>query len=384
MTLFVYAEAPPVGDNVAAPGLYRASVPILKSVADQISMIGLYPQDRRYGLDAVHPDLKPLCRSLPEAFIWFRLLRRRLRLSDSLENSVVARIVGRWARQSGASQILALEGSDPEVLARVDAIAAEAGLPFSVYLVDDFEWTLRLNGRSEEEIGTIKARMGKSLARAQHVFAITDELGVLLHRQFGVTATTLRLATEPRPAPNPPRKDQIFFLGSINFLYVSALQTLLGIVAQLRVETGRDISVRFTHGAKTTLDPLPDFVRAEPIAEAQALAEEIAASAFAFLPYAFEPSLRTMVETSFPSKSMECLAYARSIVVHAPDYSNSARFFAGAGLPVVTSTEEALEQEIRRQLADRPDHRAQYRAYLAEKHGLESARETLLSTLLGP
>jgi hypothetical protein len=312
------------------------------------------------------------------------LVRRRLGLPGNLENPIVAYLLGRWARQSGATHILALEGSDPEVLARVDAIAAKANLPFSVYLVDDFEWTLRLNGRPEREIGAIKARMAKSLVRAQHIFAITDELGALLRRQFSVTTTTLRLATEPLPAPNPPRKDQIFFLGSINFLYVSVLKTLLKIVSRLRAETGRNISVRFTHDACTPLDPLPDFVRAEPIAAVDALAEEIAASTFAFLPYAFEPSLRTMVETSFPSKSMECLAYARSIVVHAPHYSNSARFFAEAGLPVVTSTEEALEQEIRHQLAARPDHRARYRAYLADKHGLKTARETLLSALLRP
>jgi hypothetical protein len=380
--IFVYAEAAPVDDNVAAPGLYRASVPILKSIADHIAMIALYPQDRRYGLSTVHPALRALSRRLPAIFSWLRLARRRL-LPDDFENAIVARIVGRWARQSGASQILALEGSDPEVLARVDAIAARTGMPFSVYLVDDFEWTMRLNGRTEADIAATTARMRKSLSRARHVFAITDELGALLHKQFGITPITLRLAFEPRPALSLPRKDQIFFLGSINFLYLSALRTLLEIVARLRAQTGRNITVRFTHGGSTALDPLPDFVHAAPIADADVLAEEIAASLFAFLPYAFEPPLRIMVETSFPSKSMECLAYARSIVVYAPDYSNSARSFTKAGLPTVTNTAEALAEEIRRQLETPSDHAAKYRAYLAIEHGPQAARKTLLSALLG-
>lgn len=379
--LFIYAEAPPVDDNVPAPGLYRASVPILKSIADKIAMIGLYPQDRRLGIDVLHPAFRGMARTLPRIFTWFRIIRRKF-LPGDFENGLVATIVGRWARQSGASHILALEGSDPEALARIDAVAQKAGLPFSVYLVDDFEWTMRLSKRPEAEIAATKARMQASLSRARNVFAITDELGALLKKQFGINAVTLRLASEPGPAPKAPRGDQIFFLGSINFLYLSALKTMLDIVARLRKETGRNITVRFTHAAATALDPLPNFVRADPIPDAGMLAREISGSLFAFLPYAFEPSLRTMVETSFPSKSMECLAYARSIVVHAPSYSNSSRFFGQAGLPVVTDTPEALEQEIRRQLAAPPDHGSQYRTYLAEKHSLAAARETLLATLL--
>ena len=380
--IFVYLEAAPVDDSVPAPGLYHASVPILKSVADKIAMIALYPQDRRYGLNSVHPALRPLCRRLSLLFMWLRPLRRRL-LPDDFENGMVARIVSGWARRSGASQIFSLEGSDPEVLARVGAIAECARLPFSVYLVDDVESTMRLNGRNEPEIASTMTRMRKVLVQARHVFAITDELGSLLHRQFGITTTTLKLALEPPPTPaSSARKDQIFFLGSINFLYLSALRTLLEIVKRLRAETGRDITVRFTHDLPTDLGPLPDFVHAAPIADAGGMMEEINASLFAFLPYGFEPELRTMVETSFPSKAMEYLAHARSIVVYAPDYSISARFFAKAALPAIVPTPQALEQEIRRQLAAPADHAAQYRTYLAAQHSLETVRRTLLSVLL--
>jgi hypothetical protein len=377
---FVYAEQTPVDDQVPATGLCRAGVPILKAIADRIAMIAIYPQDRRFGLASMHPALRPLCRRLPRPFSWFRPLRKRL-LPDDFENGAVARIAGRWADRSGISHVLCLEGSDPEVLARVDAIAAWAGRPFSVYLVDDFACTLRQHGHSEADIAATMARMQKSLLRAHRVFAITDELGALLHRQFGITATTLKLAFEPRIVPRLPRRDQIFFLGSINFLYLDALRTLLEIVARLRAQTGRDITVRFTHAAPTGLNPLPDFVKAAPIADADALAEEIAASLFAFLPYTFESHLRVMVETSFPSKSMEYLAYARSIVVYAPDYSNSAHFFRKAGLPVVTVTPELLEAEILRQLGEPPDYAAIYRAYLAKRHSLQAARAVLLSAL---
>jgi hypothetical protein len=152
-TIFVYAEAAPVEDHVPAPGLYHASVPILKAITDGIAGIALYPQDRRYGLASVHSTLRPLCRGLPQVFSWFRPVRKRL-LPDNFENGTVAKIVGGWVRRSGASHILSLEGSDPEVLARVDAISSHAGLPFSVYLVDDFACTMRLNCRSGSDIAT--------------------------------------------------------------------------------------------------------------------------------------------------------------------------------------------------------------------------------------
>jgi hypothetical protein len=381
-SIFVYAEVPPVADEIPAPGLYRASVPILRSIADHIAMIGLYSQNRHFGIESVHPALRGLCRSLPRAFIWMRIVRRRLGLPDDFENGLISRLVARWIRQSGATHLLVLEGSDPEVLARADAIARRAGIPFSVYLVDDFECTMRLQHRSDREIARKKTRMGQNLRRARHIFAITDGLAALLRRQFDVEASTMNLAYEAGPAPMPARKDEIFFLGSINFLYLDALQTLLDIVGKLRAETGRDITVRFTHGYRTALDPLPAFARAEPIRDSAGLAEAIAASLFAFLPYSFHDNVRVMVETSFPSKSLECMAYARSLVVYAPDYSSSAKFFIGAGLPVLARTTVELEQEIRRQLDDPPDHRARYRQHLMEHHGAEAVRQTLLLSLL--
>ena len=379
--LYVYLESPPLNENIPAHGLYRAATPIMKAIGDHIARIALYPMDRRYGMESVAPALRPLCRSLPRAFTLFRTLRKRL-FRDDFENAIIAGIVGGWARRSPATHILALEGSDPEVLARVDAIAAKAGKPFSVYLVDDFAWSMRLSGRSEKDIAATAARMQKSLSRARHVFAITSELGALLHEQFGVSPVTLHLAFEPGPRPHPPVKDQIFFLGSVNFLYADALKLLIETIGRIRAETGRDLTIRFTSSAaRSELGPLPAYVTVAPIAGAEALSREIAASLFAFLPYSFDEKLRTMVTTSFPSKSMEYLAYARSILVYAPDYSNSARFFARGRLPTVTATPQALEQAIRDHLEAAPDHSRIYRDYLERNHSPGVARSTILETL---
>jgi hypothetical protein len=378
--LFIYAESPPLDENIPSHGLYRAGTPILGAIQDQIARIALYPMDRRYRLPQVAPSLRPFCRSLPLPFTLLRALRKRL-LPDDFENGLVASIVGGWARRSAATQLLALEGSDPEVLARVGQIAASAGKPFSVYLVDDFEWTMRLNGQSEDDIARVAERMRRVLSRAAHTFAITDELGTLLRTQFGIAPVTLPLAFELQARPTVPVKDQIFFLGSVNFLYADALKVLIETVSEVRAKTGRDLTIRLTSASANMLGPLPAFVTAEPIEGADALAREIATSLFAFLPYSFDEKLKTMVTTSFPSKSMEYFAYARSIVTYAPSYSNSYRLFARHGLPTATRSREELGQIIGTHLQSRPDHNALYRDYLERFHSLRAVRGVLLETL---
>lgn len=378
--LFIYAESPPLDENISSHGLYRAGTPIIKSVRDQVACVALYPMDRRYRLPQVAPSLRPLCRSLPLPFTWFRTLRKRL-LPGDFENGLVAAIIGGWARKSSASHILVLEGSDPEVLARVSQIATSAGKPFSVYLVDDFESTMRLNGKSEADIALVAERTRGTLLQATHTFAITDELGTLLRNQFGITPVTLPLAFEARPRPAIAVKDQIIFLGSMNFLYADALQVLIETVAEARVKTGRDLTVRFTSVSARALGSLPEFVTVAPIEGADALAAEIAASLFAFLPYSFDQKLRTMVTTSFPSKSMEYFAYARSIVTFAPSYSNSSRLFTRNSLPAATDSREELRQIIGAHLQSPPDHNALYRGYLERFHSLGVVRDTILATL---
>lgn len=379
--LFICAESPPLDENVPSHGLYRAGTPMLRAIQDKIARIALYPMDRRYRLPQVDPSLRPLCRSLPLPFTLFRAVRKRF-LPPDFENGLVAAIIGGWARRSAASHIFALEGSDPEVLTRVDQIAARAVKPFSVYLVDDFESTMRLNGKAQADIARVAARMQESLRRAAHTFAITDELGSLLKAQFGITPITLPLAFEPQARPAVPVKDQIFFLGSVNFLYTGALRTLIDTVAQVRAETGRDLVIRLTSAsAVQALGALPDFVFVAPVKGANVLAREIAASLFAFLPYAFDQDLKTMVTTSFPSKSMEYLAYARSIVVYAPSYSNSFRLFSSASLPATADTPDKLKQLTEAHLASPPDHSALYRDYLARFHSPAVVRNIILKTL---
>jgi hypothetical protein len=133
--------------------------------------------------------------------------------------------------------------------------------------------------------------------------------------------------------------------------------------------------------ARTELGELPPFVVSSPVDTSKGLAREIASSLFAFLPSSFDLREKVMVATSFPSKSMEYLAYARSIVVYGPDYGVATRLFREKGLPSVVSSPSELEDKVHSHLASWPQNSSIYRSYLAEAHSLAAVRKTLCDNL---
>jgi len=380
--LFVYAEAPPLAGDVVTHGLFRASTPMLRAVRDTIDVIALFPWDRHFRAAMLDPVLAPLCRAPSLLLTWLRLAMRRLSLRP-MESRLAATLVGGRAARSKAEHILCLEGSDPDVLADVAAVAARAGKPFSVYVVDDFLIPMRLAGAGEATIEAARQRARTLLQRADHVFAISDGLGKIFEKDFGVTTTTLPLVFEPGPQYAEPLRKQILFVGSVNFLYADALRQLLAVVTQVRAQTGEDLVIRLTSPSAAALGELPPFVTVAPLKGAEALARELSASLFAFLPYSFEEKVADMVRTSFPSKLMEYLAYARSIVAFAPDYANSSAYFRDFGLPYLVHDLAALKATILLHLREQPMHASLYRQQLQSVHAPTVARNILLSSLFG-
>jgi len=55
----------------------------------------------------------------------------------------------------------------------------------------------------------------------------------------------------------------------------------------------------------------------------------LAASDAFLIPMAFDPSMRRRMETSFPSKLIECLQYGRPIIVWGPEYCSAVKWARG-------------------------------------------------------
>jgi hypothetical protein len=156
------------------------------------------------------------------------------------------------------------------------------------------------------------------------------------------------------------------------------------VVEHVRRSSGTDLTVRLTVPASVAtaqLGELPPFVLSAPVETSEGLAREIASSLFAFLPYTFDLQHKTMVSTSFPSKSMEYLAYARSIVVYGPDYGAATKLFRERELPSIASSPTELKEMTQFHLKAWPEHSAIYRNYLEEAHSLKTARNSLCAGL---
>jgi hypothetical protein len=383
--ILVYTEDAPVRLDVVAHGLHRAGPPILRSISDHIDGIAIYHIGRRFEGRDLDRELAPLCLSLPRLpTILCKVLRRLSALDFGISDALPPLLLAKRVRKSSADILFALVGADHGMLTRAARLAALTGKSYAFYVVDDFLAALRIAGTKEDNVRSAMEKARVALRGAKHVFTITDELGEHLRASYGVSPTTLRLAFEPQQKPMPPAKAQIIHVGGVNFLYAEGLRTLFRTVERVRSSSGVPLEVRLTVAtseAVRQLGELPPFVVSAPVETSEGLAGEIASSLFAFLPYSFDQREKAMVSTSFPSKSLEYLAYARSIVVFGPDYGVATKVFREAGLPSVVSSPEELEGAINSHLQAWPEHSAVYRRYLVEAHSLAAARKTICDGL---
>jgi len=152
----------------------------------------------------------------------------------------------------------------------------------------------------------------------------------------------------------------IIYTGSIYSAQIDAVRRLAHVVNQ---ESEQDRSTQlkmrltlYTSLSASALEQMGlagsnirrDEVRAEDIASVLAEAD------VAFLPLSFEPDMRHVVETSFPSKTAEYLAAGVPVLVHAPSYSAVARYCSerGCGMVVDEPNEDALRVALKRLIDD--------------------------------
>src|ERR1039458_437256 len=383
--IIAYTEAAPVHRDVVPHGLHRAGPPILRSIRDHIDGILIYPVGRHFKNCDIDQELAPLCSTLPRIpTLLCKALRRYSVFDFGMADALPPLILAYGARKSPASILFSFVGADVGALMRAARLASLLRKSYSFYIVDDFLSPLRIAGAKEDAVQKVADKARTALRGAKHVFTITDGLGEYLRDQFGVSTTTLNLAFEPERIASQPAKKQIIYVGSINFLYTAGLRDLFQVAERIRQTSGDDLTVRLTvpaAAAARELGVLPPFVVSTPAETSEGLAREIAFSLFAFLPSSFDLREKVMVATSFPSKSMEYLASARSIVVYGPDYGVATRLFREKGLPSVVSSPSELEDKVHSHLASWPQNSSIYRSYLAEAHSLAAVRKTLCDNL---
>jgi hypothetical protein len=383
----VYLEDAPVHQDVMAHGMHRAGPPILRSILSHIDRIAMYQIRHRYERSEFDRELEPLCIELPRLpTLLCKALRRFSAFDFGISDILPSLVFARGMSRSTSGILFTYVGADPGIMTRAAKLAARTGKLTVFYVVDDFLAPLRIAGVAQSVLQLESRKARKALLGAKHVFTITDGLGAYLQQSYGISTTTLKLTFEPEPRLTASPKMQILYMGSINFLYAACLRDLFRVVDQVRQFSGVNLTVRLMTMSSDAmvaeqLGDLPSFVSSAPAQDAQDLATEIASSLFTFLPYSFDAKEKSMVSTSFPSKALEYLAYARSIVVYGPEYGVATRLFRETGMPYVVTSPDELVEATTSHLKTIPDHNLVYRAYLTQTHSLTSARRTICGAL---
>lgn len=369
-SLFFYSESAPYRSDLPALGLGRVNTNLALALLPHLVGIGIYPAPPAAPRVAVHELLRDRTRIVPRAVALPRRVARKLWAADKpVLTSLAARLIGDWARRARADALFATLGADYTNLERLARARARFGGPALAYVVDDFAcaapqlWPQATPARIDRVVQQV-------LSSLDLVFAISEGMQAHLRHRYGVASEVLPLPYAPQPSPDGAPLDRIIYVGSINHLYAPGLRRLIAAVGQLRARHHSGLHILLTCDrapAEQALGPLPAYVTTRLLPGPE-LAQGIARSLCAFLPYAFDEASRTMVETSFPSKLMEYLAHARCILVMAPSSSSAARYFRRDNLPMVIDEPGELDAALEALVRQRPNHAGRYRAVLEREH----------------
>jgi glycosyltransferase involved in cell wall biosynthesis len=276
-------------------------------------------------------------------------------------------------------------------------IHAITGIPIFMFVMDDPAGARR-PGESQPLL--YRMLMPRLVRACKHLWGVSDGMCEHFAHTYKVKCWPLLplLDLERFQGKGARRADRsnvlfhIVFTGSIYSAQVDAVSRLVQVVNQHSGENeSQNFDIRltlYTPAAAGVLERMGlvgknvrhDAVKHEDVADVLAEAD------VAFLPLSFEPNMRHVVETSFPSKIAEYLAAGVPILVHAPSYSTVARYCReyGCGLVVDEPNETSLREAVVR-LATNPVLRQELSTralnIAREKHDARSIAPLFLAEL---
>ena len=373
--LCVYLEDAPVGDSCFATGLSKALVPLLREVAARTSSSFILQAHQNVN-DA---DILRFGSATIVASKFHHYVARAASKLPFWLGNVVARLHGTHLGReqhnfAGASESMvcwSAIGVDPLSVTRACAFAVASGLDFEAYLVDDIE----THPSNQGKLG-LHSAVRRGLRTAAAVYAITPELASRCAELYGIPVTCLPLTAEIPPPPQGHNVCPTYFaayLGSINHLYEDGLKLLFQMVAELRSSIGLELRVRMVSRpadvARLFDGAVPDWVVSGAEDSLMGVAAALSDSQFCYLPYSRRDSAHAMVRSSFPSKLLDYLSWARHIVVFAPNDSVPFNLFNRERLAGATCSPSELRDRLGALVGKTDSESAQYRDVLIRHHG---------------
>ena len=375
----VYSDIPPLGNegvsmSVLAHRMIAAIDNCTQSVITRRSAKKYPRADIGRGL------LAPTLLSWDCAGLGLKFIREplRSRMDIALLNLWIRFQKKKGPLRPGAREIIGLPGPHWHFLPRLSALAAELDLPYSVYVIDDFESTAAHQGANPAKIAFIHRQIKAHLKAASRVFSICPGMAERLREHYGVESIVLYpIADAPQPLPTPPEHitpRELVYVGALGQPY---LDTLLEVAHLLETTPGLDWTLKLIgQDRKTYARHFTQFKRVRQVSgcDREALQREVAQSEAFLIPYSFAPEWRITAETSFPSKFLDALTAVKPSVVLAPKTSSISRHIHAANLGFCADGPiDFVELLTRRPWNQEADWAKGYRALFTHLHSTSAA-----------
>ena len=278
-------------------------------------------------------------------------------------------------------------GADYRELERAYLISIVFHFKISIYVVDDFVKYYSEILKKDCGGRNIEKRVARYINQADVVFSISDGMRKRIWELCGRNSYVLPIPYHYMDiGTSNVQKSQIMYVGGINELYSFGLRDIAEIIDELNMENQWNIQLKFTYrniGEVKYL--LGNFacIRTERLETEYELRREIHSSLFCFMPYSDKDSLHMMQQTSFPSKMIEYLGAAKSIVVYGNRQNSASSYFNKYGLSTVIDgrDKEKLRKCIVSHLQEEIDYSSAYKDILKRVHSYKRVREILLGNI---
>ncbi|MFC7698624.1 hypothetical protein ACFQX9_18260 [Bradyrhizobium sp. GCM10028915] len=341
----------------------------------------LAPRRFRSSLGELHPTVRPFAHFAPPQLRLIERLEDRV-FGHKRRHSIADAYLEAHLRGEKCEALLSVLGGDPASYIRAGRLAKSAGLAHFVYAVDDpFQWESP-SGIVGAADAQVRSDLTYTFQAAEGCFAITPPLAERFRARLGCDCSELPLPYCETPLAHAQTKNQIIYVGNLNYLYSAGFREVVDALGLVR-RSGHEVVLRATvprADVERVLGHVPKWVVCGRIDNRNEYLKEIADSLAAVCP--ISPDLPELALTSFPSKLIDYVAQARCILVHGPAECIAVKYFEENLLEFVTTNFNNLVETLRMIATTRQSRAAAYRAVLVANHGVEAFRMTVESVLV--
>ena len=390
MKIAIYTDDAPIAEDRLASGMNRVNTRLFNAINENITTIVTSFQHR----DFDNTDLDFLLFEKIRYFSFNKLTIKLIRKLNKLFSKVFSYsfdflfylskkdIIDNLI-DSNSDILFVPLGSNIRAYSRAIHLSKETNLPLAVYIVDEFLDAAILAG---DKYGkrTCEKYLQQYLEYTKTIFVISEGMQEYLKTNYNVKSIVLNLPFEKKFDISENTINQILFLGNLSHFYEDGILELLKSLRKFNSLNSNKIVLRLTiKTLPSFLNGFEDLIVYSKIDGDDNLAKEINKSLFCFIPYSFDKKYKTMVSTSFPSKTLECLSYAKHILVYGPSYCSAVRYFDLNNIKTTIDTqdENLIFTFINKIVNDKINYSIECNNIVTDNHSYDSIKTTFLGTI---